>query len=113
MLPVLFSGRRGCGANCKRYGRNCVSAERIADTGSWLRSVVQGYFNYHAVPGNFRALQTFRRELARAWLEALRRRSQRHRFPWERFCSILDRYLPLPRILHPESGARFDAKDPS
>ena len=27
--------------------------ERDADTGSWLRSVVQGYFNYHAVPGNF------------------------------------------------------------
>jgi group II intron reverse transcriptase/maturase len=86
--------------------------ERSADTGAWLRSVVQGYFNYYAVPGNFRALQTFRREVARAWLEALRRRSQRHRLPWERFCSILDRYLPLPQILHPEPGARFDAKHP-
>lgn len=53
--------------------------ERIAETGEWLRSVVQGYFNYHAVPGNFVALQTFRREVARAWLEAPRRRSQRHR----------------------------------
>ena len=42
--------------------------ERIADTGKWLRSVVQGYFNYHAVPGNFDALQTFRREVARSWL---------------------------------------------
>jgi len=83
--------------------------ERIADTGKWLQSVVQGYFNYHAVPGNFVALQTFRREVARAWLAALRRRSQRHRLPWERFCSILDRYLPLPRILHPEPGVRFDA----
>jgi RNA-directed DNA polymerase len=67
----------------------------------WLRSVVQGYFNYHAVPGNFVALRTFRREVARAWLAALRRRSQRHRLPWERFRSIVDRYLPLPRILHP------------
>ena len=86
--------------------------ERIADTGKWLRSVVQGYFNYHAVPGNFVALQTFRREVARAWLEALRRRSQRHRLPWERFRSIIDRYLPLPRILHPEPGVRFDAKYP-
>jgi group II intron reverse transcriptase/maturase len=84
--------------------------ERIAETGDWLRSVVQGYFNYHAVPGNFRALQTFRREVARSWLEALRRRSQRHRLPWERFRSILDRYLPLPRILHPEPGVRFDAR---
>lgn len=86
--------------------------ERIADTGKWLRSVVQGYFNYHAVPGNFAALQTFRREVARAWLAALRRRSQRHRLPWERFRSIIDRYLPSPRILHPEPGARFDAKYP-
>src|ERR1019366_4928583 len=86
--------------------------ERIAETGEWLRSVVQGYFNYHAVPGNFAALQTFRREIARAWLEALRRRSQRHRLPWERFRSIIDRYLPLPRILHPEPGVRFDAKQP-
>lgn len=86
--------------------------ERIAETGEWLRSVVQGYFNYHAVPGNFAALQSFRREVARAWLEALRRRSQRHRLPWERFRSILDRYLPRPRILHPEPGARFDAIHP-
>src|SRR5688572_1748138 len=86
--------------------------EPIAGTGDWLRSVVQGYFNYHAVPGNFAALQTFRREVARSWLEALRRRSQRHRLPWERFRSILDRYLPLPRILHPEPGVRFDAMHP-
>src|SRR5450755_83122 len=59
--------------------------ERIAETGEWLRTVVQGYFNYHAVPGNFAALQTFRREIAWAWLEALKRRSQRHRLPWGRF----------------------------
>ena len=85
---------------------------RIAETGDWLRTVVQGYFNYHAVPGNFVALQTFRREVARAWLAALRRRSQRHRLPWERFRSIIERYLPLPRILHPEPGVRFDAKYP-
>jgi RNA-directed DNA polymerase len=86
--------------------------EKIAETGKWLRSVVQGYFNYHAIPGNFATLQTFRREVARAWLEALRRRSQRDRLPWERFRSILDRYLPLPRILHPEPGVRFDARYP-
>jgi RNA-directed DNA polymerase len=84
--------------------------ERIADTGGWLRSVVQGYFNYHAVPGNFRALQTFRREVVRTWLKALRHRSQRNRLTWARFRLIIDRYLPLPRILHPEPGARFAAK---
>ncbi|HME08752.1 MAG TPA: hypothetical protein VKG25_16970 [Bryobacteraceae bacterium] len=28
--------------------------EPIVETGSWLRSVAQGYFNYHAVAGEFR-----------------------------------------------------------
>jgi RNA-directed DNA polymerase len=27
----------------------------------WLGQVVQGYFNYHAVPGNVRSLESFRR----------------------------------------------------
>jgi group II intron reverse transcriptase/maturase len=84
--------------------------ERIADTGEWLRSVVQGYFNYHAVPGNFATLRTYRREVARMWLRALRRRSQKHRLTWERFGQIVDQYLPKPRILHAEPGARFDAR---
>jgi hypothetical protein len=40
----------------------------------WLRRVVQGYFNYHAVPGNVYRLGTFRKEVARAWLHVLRQR---------------------------------------
>ena len=28
----------------------------VAQTGKWLKSVVQGYFNYHAVPGNLNSL---------------------------------------------------------
>jgi len=85
---------------------------RMVETGEWLRAVVQGYFNYHAVPGNFAALATFRREVARAWLAALRRRGQKRRLSWERFTPILDQFLPLPRILHPYPGVRFDAKHP-
>ena len=84
--------------------------EPIAETGGWLRSVVQGYLNYHAIPGNSVAIKAFRREVSRMWLHALRRRSQRHRLPWEHFRSIIDRYLPLPRILHPHPSVRFDAK---
>jgi len=82
---------------------------RIVDTGKWLGRVVQGYFNYYAVPGSFAALQSFRREIARLWLEALRRRSQRQRMPWKRFAEMVNRYWPRPQILHPEPGARFDA----
>src|SRR5438128_2784926 len=32
----------------------------VAQTGKWLKSVVQGYFNYHAVPGNTDSLGVFR-----------------------------------------------------
>ncbi len=80
--------------------------------GAWLRSVVQGYFNYHAVPGNIAALETFRTEAVRHWRRALKRRSQRSRMAWTRFGSIANRWIPHPKILHPFPGARFDANHP-
>jgi len=40
--------------------------EPVAQVGRWLQRVVQGYFNYHAVPGNLRRLNGFRLELVRA-----------------------------------------------
>ena len=39
--------------------------EPVARTGEWLQSVVQGYFLYHAVPGNLDSLGTFRTRLPR------------------------------------------------
>jgi hypothetical protein len=45
----------------------------IPEQGAWLRRVVQGYFNYHAVPGNLAALEAFRTQAVRYWLVALRR----------------------------------------
>jgi RNA-directed DNA polymerase len=86
--------------------------EPVAETGGWLGSVVQGYFNYHAVPGNFRALRMFHREVARAWLEALRRRSQRSKLRWDQFQTLIDRFLPRPRIRHPYPEVRFAATHP-
>lgn len=84
----------------------------IEQTGNWLRQVVLGYFNYHAVPGNLQRLYTFRRETARHWLSSLRRRSQRSRWTWERFATLIGRYLPEPRVLHPYPLDRFCAKYP-
>lgn len=81
--------------------------EPIPVIGKWLRSVVQGYFNYHAVPGNDRRLSAFRRDVARAWLHALRRRGQHGRMPWARFRRIVARYLPLVRVLHPYPSERL------
>jgi RNA-directed DNA polymerase len=84
----------------------------IPQQGAYLRSVVQGFLNYHAVPGNMPALEMFQRECVRNWLTALRRRSQRHRMTWERFRRWVDRLIPTPAILHPYPNDRFYAKHP-
>ncbi len=81
--------------------------EPIPVVGRWLRRVVQGYFNYHAVPGNVDRLDAFRKEVSKAWLHALRRRGQRARMPWTRFSALVDRYLPRARVLHPYPHQRF------
>jgi group II intron reverse transcriptase/maturase len=84
----------------------------VAQQGHWLGQVVRGYFNYHALPGNAAALETFRREVVRAWLHALRRRSQRSRLTWSRFVHLVDVWLPRPKILHPYPNVRFFAMHP-
>ena len=86
--------------------------EPIRKLGAWLRTVVQGYNNYHAIPGNMAALETFRREVCRYWLRALRRRSQRHRMNWGRFRKLITRWIPKLTILHPYPTVRFYAKHP-
>ena len=85
----------------------------IEQTGGWLKQVVQGYFNYHAVPGNMPRLKTFRHAIGRYWRFTLRRRSQsRSRWTWDRMYDLLDRYIPQPRVLHPYPLNRFRAKYP-
>jgi len=84
----------------------------VAELGKWLRSVVQGFFNYHAVPGNLESLKHFRLEVSKRWMRALRRRSQKHRMNWERLARMIDRWLPVPKLLHPYPTLRFDAKHP-
>ena len=79
-------------------------------TGKWLAQVVRGYFQYHAVPGNWARLKAFRNEVLRLWFQTLRRRSQRHRLSWERFHSGLGSLLPPIQILQPYPTVRFDAR---
>jgi len=86
--------------------------EAIDKVGRWLRSVVQGWFNYHAVPCNGDALETFRQEIVRAWLHALRRRGQKHRMTWDRFAKIHRHWIPSVRILHPYPAVRFHVRYP-
>ena len=84
----------------------------IEQTGKWLRPVVQGYFNYHAVPGNLDSLHVFRFRVTQLWRRALLRRRQRHRLTWDRMRQLADRWLPEPRVLHPYPSVRFDATHP-
>ena len=84
----------------------------IPEPGAWLRGVVQGWLNYHAVPGNMAALETFRTQSARAWLHASRRRSQRQHMSWARFGKLADHWIPKPTISHPHPNERFYAKYP-
>jgi len=84
--------------------------EPVAEVGKWLRSVVQGYFNYHAVPGNIDSLQSFRAQVVWHWSRALQRRSQKSRMPWERFGPLVARWIPSATILHPRPAMRFNAR---
>jgi len=84
----------------------------IVETGAWLESVVRGYFQYHAVPGNTASLGIFRERLTRLWWQTLRRRSQKRRPTWSQVRRHFDRWLPRPCILHPFPNVRFDARYP-
>jgi len=86
--------------------------DQTAQTGEWLQSVVQGYFNYHAVPGNLSRLCIFRNRVIRLWRGALRRRGQKRRPNWARMSRLAQRWLPVPRALHPYPAARFAAHHP-
>lgn len=81
----------------------------IPKQGKYLHAVVTGYFGYHAVPTNMRALKTFRTEVEKLWLKTLRRRSQRDRTSWAHMKARTRRWVPSARIQHPWPTERFDA----
>jgi RNA-directed DNA polymerase len=82
--------------------------ESIPEQGAWLRSVVQGYFNYHAVPGNMAAMAAFRYRVCQLWYRSLRRRSHKARcLNWDRMARLVDKWIPNPRILHPYPEQRL------
>jgi group II intron reverse transcriptase/maturase len=84
----------------------------IPEQGKWLRRVVRGYFNYHAVPTNASALSVFRHHVTDLWRRTLRRRSQKDRITWDRMTQLADAWLPKPIILHPWPSDRFAVTHP-
>jgi len=81
--------------------------EKTKNTMEWLKSVVRGYFQYHAIPRNEERLKVFRYEVLRMWWWQLRRRSQRTRWTWNKFREKLGNLIPEVEILWPYPEVRF------
>ena len=79
----------------------------ISEQGEWLRMVLHGYFNYHGIPGNGRALNAMRSDVGRAWLKALRRRGQRDKANWTFMKELMAEWLPPVHIVHPYPDERL------
>ncbi|HWZ47377.1 MAG TPA: group II intron reverse transcriptase/maturase [Herbaspirillum sp.] len=84
----------------------------ISEQGKWLRQVVQGYYNYHAVPTNSLTMVAFRRHVIDIWRRALRRRSQKDDTTWRKIARLAKAWIPPVRVLHPWPVVRFTAKHP-
>ena len=86
--------------------------QSIPVQGKWLGQVVKGYFNFHAVPTNSRALGVFRHRVTLLWRRVLERRSHKAEMTWERMRKLANDWLPRPRVLHPWPSARFAVRHP-
>ncbi len=84
--------------------------QSIPEQGKYLKQVVTGFFAYHAVPTNRRALAAFRDRIVKRWLRTLKRRSQKDKMTLVKVKKLADDYLPQPRILHPWPHDRFAVK---
>ncbi|BCH19051.1 reverse transcriptase domain-containing protein [Mesorhizobium sp. L-2-11] len=84
----------------------------IREQAKWLRQVVRGYYEYHAVPANLRSLRAFREHVIFLWKLALRHRGQMDTTSTSRVEKLAAQWLPKPRILHPWPAIRFAVKHP-
>ena len=87
----LRRAKQAVEAWCKRHRHQAIEVQHIA-----LVRRIQGHFNYFGVRGNVRNLDLLVQSARRSWFKWLKRRSQRSRLTWERFCDLLKDY-PLPR----------------
>jgi hypothetical protein len=115
-LRLDLPTNRGRWVKFMRPVRTAEGGKRLhhppGETGRWLRKVVQGWLNYHAIPGNFRCLEQFATEVKKLWLQALLRRSHKGsgRWTWVRFQNLIAKHLPNLQILHPYPHTRFRAR---
>ena len=109
---LLISGMETDALRLRSFGFGGRMHEPVAQVGEWLKRVLQGFYQYHAIPGNQRSLNKFRERLSRHWRHTLNRRSQQGRVGQDRATRLFDRWLPRPCVLHPYPDARFDATHP-
>jgi group II intron reverse transcriptase/maturase len=82
----------------------------IDEVGYWLKRMIQGYYQYFAVPDNTRRLFLFRESVLHIWYKVLLRRSQRRSLTWAKFRPLVERWVPRPTPLHPYPEKRFCAR---
>ena len=79
-----------------------MRSQPVREQGMWLRRVVRGWMQYHAIPTNSAAICRFRDLVVEAWRRALRRRSQKAKtLTWARMRAIAGLWIPPARVLHP------------
>ena len=84
----------------------------IPEQGKWLKQVITGFFAYHAVPTNFRALLEVPRPYQGPLAANATPTQSKDQTNWERIAKLADDFLPQPRILHPWPNQRFAVTHP-
>lgn len=92
------------GQNLKTHMHHDIDA-----VGYWLKRMIQGYYQYFAVPDNTRRLYLFRASVLYTWYKVLLRRSQRRSLTWKKFRTLVEHWIPKPTPLHPYPEKRFCA----
>jgi group II intron reverse transcriptase/maturase len=86
--------------------------DSLTEQGRWLRSVLAGYFAYHAVPTNAQAIGAYRHHVLDLWRRSLKRRRQKGHVTWALMDRLADEWLPPPHVLHPWPEDRLAVRYP-
>jgi len=78
----------------------------IAQVGEWLRSVLRGYYQYHAVPGNLAVLVS----VPAPGGAPLVQNAEPAQSTEAKLGPIFDHWLPIPHVVHAYPDVRFDAR---
>jgi len=84
----------------------------VEETLDWLKSLLRGYYQYFAVPGNLSKLRAFRHHIGMYLFKILRRRSHKayRTITWDWYNSHVDAVLPRPKLCHEPPDERFRRK---